>query len=190
METQTAERVMSNKDMDNKHLFKICMEGKWNRVVDIYEKDERAHTAKITRAGETALHVAVTDGQEDVVAQLVKLLQEKTKETLQIQNKRQNTALHYAASMGTLKMIEDIATAEPSLVSVRNVDGETPLFLAALHGRQEAFMALHYICHKGPGPPINYSNCRRNDGDTILHCAIAADNFGNILSFLLFFFYI
>ena len=169
-----------SKDMEknNKHPFQICMEGNWNEVVDIYKKERSAHTAIITRAGDIALHVAVSDGQEDVVSQLVEVVKEQTPEAFTIWNKRGNTALHFAASMGTVKMIQDIADVDASLVSVRNVDGETPIFLAAFHGRKEDFMVLHYICHKEPGTPINYSNCRRNDGDTILHRAIAADNFG------------
>ena len=123
--------------------------------------------------------MAVGDGQEDVVSQLVELVKEQTPEAFMIRNKRGNKALHFAASMGTLKMIEVIADADPSLASLRNVDGETPTFLAAFHGRKEAFMALHYICHIDPGDSgHSLFNCRRNDGDTILHCAIAADNVG------------
>ncbi|MED6155104.1 hypothetical protein PIB30_002314 [Stylosanthes scabra] len=161
---------------NTKQLFQICIEGRWDEVVEIYNKDKRAHTAKITRGGDSALHVAVTDGQEDVVSELVKLIVEENKEALRIQNKRKNTALHLAASMGTNNMVRVIAHADPSLVNVRNVDGETPLFLAACYGRKEAFMILHFVSQK-PGTPINYSNCRRNDGDTILHSTIAADSF-------------
>ncbi|XP_052111188.1 uncharacterized protein LOC107468075 [Arachis duranensis] len=156
-----------------KMLFEMCMEGRWKEVVEIYEKEKRAHTAKIKRGGESALHLAVTDGQEEVVLELVDLIMkaESKEEALRIQNKRSNTALHLAASMGTIRMVRVIAHADPELVNFRNVDGETPLFLAAFHGRKEAFMFLHYT-----GTP-NYYNCRRSDGDTILHSTIAADNF-------------
>ncbi|MED6155105.1 hypothetical protein PIB30_002315 [Stylosanthes scabra] len=162
---------------NTKQLFQICMEGRWDEVVEIYNKDKRTHTERITRSGgDSALHLAVTDGQEDVVSQLVELIVRENKEALRIQNKRKNTALHLAASMGTNNMVRVIAHADPSLVSVRNVDGETPLFLAAFHGRKEAFMILHFVSLQ-LGTPINYSNCRRNDGDTILHSTIASDNF-------------
>ncbi|XP_061342678.1 uncharacterized protein LOC133288872 [Gastrolobium bilobum] len=172
---------MSREDVENtnKLLFKICMEGEWNEVVDIYKKNKKAHEARITRSGDTALHVAVSDGQENVVEELVKLIcceQDEHRKALRIGNKRGNTALHYAASLGSVKMCHCIASKAPSLLSIRNVDGETPLFLAALHGRKEAFLSLHYHCHANPKTP-NYSICRRNDGDTILHCAIAGDYF-------------
>ncbi|MED6134976.1 hypothetical protein PIB30_041948, partial [Stylosanthes scabra] len=163
---------------NTKQLFQICMEGRWDEVVEIYNKDKRAHTAKITRGGDSALHVAVTDGQEDGVSELVEVIakEESKEEALRMQNKRKNTALHLAASMGTNNMVRVIAASDPWLVSVRNVDGETPLFLAATYGRKEAFMILHFVSHK-PGTPIDYSNCTRNDGDTILHSSIASDNF-------------
>ncbi|WVY93992.1 hypothetical protein V8G54_033080 [Vigna mungo] len=167
----------------SKHLFKLCMKGEWEEVVRTFEKDKKAHTAKITKTGDTALHVAVTDDQYDIVEKLVKLIcseteEGKRKEALGIQNKRKNTALHFAASMGSVEMCEYIASAEASLLSMRNVDGETPLFLAALHGRKEVFLFLHYFSNNNHPEPLDYySNCRRTDGDTILHAAIAGDYF-------------
>ncbi|KAL4274626.1 hypothetical protein AHAS_Ahas20G0026000 [Arachis hypogaea] len=169
-----------NKQENMKQLFQMCMEGRWKEVVEIYKIDKRVHTATMTRGGDSALHLAVTDGQEEVVSQLVDLILEDERskgEALRMQNKRENTALHLAASVGTISMVRVIADADPELVSFRNVDGETPLFLAAFHGRKEAFMILHYMLHKEPGTPINYSNCRRSSGDTILHSTIAAENF-------------
>ncbi|TKY71892.1 Ankyrin repeat domain-containing protein 6 [Spatholobus suberectus] len=166
----------------NKRLFKISMKGEWDEVVEMYKDNKKVHTARITRSGDTALHVAVTDGQDDVVRQLVKLIcseEDNGKEALRVQNERGNTALHFAASMGSVQTCECVASADASLLSVRNVDGETPLFLAALHGRKEAFLSLHYIHISQPDPKAAnyYSNCRRNDGDTILHSAIAGDYF-------------
>ncbi|KAG2395919.1 uncharacterized protein HKW66_Vig0067050 [Vigna angularis] len=162
----------------SKRLFKLCMHGEWTEVVATYEKDKKAQTAKITRTGDTALHVAVNDRQCDIVKKLVALIRDKEKgerEALRIKNERDNTALHFAASIGSRKMCEYIASDEASLLSMRNVDGETPLFLAALHGRKEAFLFLHY--RYTSDNTDRYSYCRRYDGDTILHSAIAGDYF-------------
>lgn len=164
----------------NKHLFKHCMKGEWRKVVERYKNDKNAHWAKITRAGDTALHVAVTDGQDKVVEELVEVIREE--QVLRIQNERGNTALHFAASTGSGRMCIALASKEPSLLGIRNCEGETPLFLAALNGRKEAFMALHYFWDKliKENPTIDYySNCRRSiDGETILHCAIAGEYLG------------
>ncbi|KOM53636.1 hypothetical protein LR48_Vigan09g229500 [Vigna angularis] len=167
----------------SKLLFKLCMKAEWEEVVRTFEKDKKAHTAKITKTGDSVLHVAVTDGQSDVVGKLVKLIcseteEGKRKEALGIQNKRKNTALHFAASMGSVEMCKYIASADASLLSMRNVDGETPLFLAALNGRKEVFLFLHYFSNNNHHPePLDYSNCRRTDSDSILHSAIAGDYF-------------
>ncbi|KAG5113735.1 hypothetical protein JHK82_037004 [Glycine max] len=169
------DRVSEDMENTSKRLFKLCMKGEWGKVVETYSKDKKVHTAKITRTGDTALHIAVIDGQYDVVRQLVRLIPE---EALRIQNERKNTALHLAASMGSVGMCECIASSEPSLLNMRNLDGETPLFLAALHGRKHVFLCLHHRSNNiHTKDPNYYSNCRRNDGDTILHSAIAGDYF-------------
>lgn len=173
---EQVDRVSEDIENASKRLFKLCMKGEWGKVVETYNKDKKVHTAKITRTGDTALHIAVIDGQYDVVRQLVRLIPE---EALRIQNERKNTALHLAASMGSVGMCECIASSEPSLLNMRNLDGETPLFLAALHGRKHVFLCLHYRSNNiHTKDPNYYSNCRRNDGDTILHSAIAGDYFG------------
>ena len=46
----------------------------WDDVVKIYEQDRRAHKIKLGKSGNTALHMAVASGQEDIVEQLVKLI--------------------------------------------------------------------------------------------------------------------
>ncbi|KAL2341032.1 hypothetical protein Fmac_008972 [Flemingia macrophylla] len=170
-------------DKTNKLLFNLCMDGKWDIIDLLYKSNKQAHTARITRTGDTALHVAVTGGQNDVVQKLVTAIisldDGGDRVGLGVKNERKNTALHFAASMGSVEMCDCIASADASLLSARNVDGETPLFLAALHGRKQHFLSLHrmHIPNNSPNPSDHYSNCRRNDGDTILHSAIAGDYF-------------
>lgn len=167
-----------------KKLFTSVMKKKWKEVVEVYGKDPMVQKEKITKSGETGLHIAVSDGKEEVVAKMVAsvctLSPEERKEALQTHNYRKNTALHLAASMGNVKMCRIIASAEPSTVDYRNVDGETPLFLAALYGRKQAFLWLHYIRNSDSISSPIYENCRRNNGDTILHCAIRGDYFGKL----------
>lgn len=164
-----------------KKVFGLAMSGKWKEVVEMYKEDSMVQKANITRSGDTGLHIAVSDGKEEVVAQMldsIRTLQPPhRKEALQTHNHRRNTALHLAAAMGNVKMCDMIASEEPSLVDCRNVDGETPLFLAALYGRKQAFLCLHYCRNPDTASPPYYPNCTRNCGDTILHCAIAGEYF-------------
>ncbi|KAB2616124.1 hypothetical protein D8674_022712 [Pyrus ussuriensis x Pyrus communis] len=84
-----------------KYLFKIIMKSQWKEVVQIYTHEHQAHKTRITMRGDTSLHVAVSNGQEEHVEKLVKLI---TIEELQTRNERVNTPLHLAASMGNVRM--------------------------------------------------------------------------------------
>ena len=158
-----------------KELFKTAMRGQWDDVVKIYSENETVHKAKLTSSGDTGLHIAVSDGNEEVVRKLVGYIsaQPDKKEVLQIKNEQGSTPLHIAASMGNVAMCECLAKVDKTLVGARNVDNETPFFLAALYGKKDAFLLLHQIC----GSKNGYEYSRRKDGDTILHCAIAGDYF-------------
>ncbi|KAJ7006178.1 hypothetical protein NC653_005511 [Populus alba x Populus x berolinensis] len=167
----------STADSMLKNLFKFAMSGQWKKVVETYRSNPTACKARITMSGDTALHIAVNDGQEDTVQDLVEIISEQSgtevKEVLEIANKRGNTPLHLAASMGNVKMCTCIARQDPSLVGVRNNDNETPFFSAALHGEKEAFLRLHSIC----GPEKGRLYYRGKDGETILHVTISREYF-------------
>ncbi|KAF7818357.1 serine/threonine-protein phosphatase 6 regulatory ankyrin repeat subunit B-like [Senna tora] len=178
--------VQSSAELENKKkkLFTFAMIWRWRDVIEMYKEDAGLHQAKITRSQNTALHIAVSDGNEEVVARMVDIVcthkHGNPIEALQTQNERKNTVLHIAASMGNLRMCDLIANVDPSLVDIRNVDGETPLFLAALHGKKQAFLLLHYIRNPPPHQPF-YANCRRN-GDLafqIIHLYGELVNFVN-----------
>ncbi|CAN6561253.1 unnamed protein product [Malus baccata var. baccata] len=168
------------KNMDTekmkKYLLKVAMQSKWEEVVRTYKFNKKARGAKITKSGDTALHIAVSDGQEEHVEELVKLI---TAEERKIQNERGNTPLHIAAWMGNVTMCSCLANGHPSLVTTFNVDNETPLFLAAVYGKKDAFLCMHhiYIPTLGDDHGKRYNYCRRSNGDTILHCAISGDYF-------------
>uniref|UniRef100_A0A6N2KM54 PGG domain-containing protein n=1 Tax=Salix viminalis TaxID=40686 RepID=A0A6N2KM54_SALVM len=158
-------------------LFKYAMSGQWEEVIEIYRHNPTAYKARATKSGDTALHIAVNDGQEDTVRALVEIISSQTNsgatEVLKIANKRGNTPLHLAASTGNIKMCSCIARKDPSLVGVCNHDSETPFFSAALHGKKDAFLLLHSICGVDKGR-LYY---RRKDGETILHVTISGEYF-------------
>ena len=83
--------------------------------------------------------------------------------------------------MGSKKICRSIIefdTAESAtLLCVRNDEGETPLFLAALHGHIDVFLYLHFKCHPGRE---HFNYCIRKNGDTILHCAISEEHYGEL----------
>eukprot|EP00261_Vitis_vinifera_P037127 XP_019078370.1 PREDICTED: uncharacterized protein LOC100262122 isoform X1 [Vitis vinifera] len=157
-----------------KELFDMVMKKEWTEVVKMYKQNLGIHTAKITSSGDTALHIAVSEGSVDMVEQLIKVLDSKgRKEALKIQNEHGNTPLHLAAAMGNRAMCKRIIEVDESLVDQRNEDSHTPLFLTALHGKKVAFVFLLKICEQRE--ITRYY--RGKSGETILHCAINGEYF-------------
>ncbi|GMY16830.1 ankyrin repeat and protein kinase domain-containing protein 1-like [Fagus crenata] len=68
----TIDQINPDPEMENvkKDLFKKAMKGEWEKVVEIYRTNPMAHKAKLTRSGDTALQIAVSDGQEKRVEEL------------------------------------------------------------------------------------------------------------------------
>ncbi|PON92523.1 Transmembrane protein [Trema orientale] len=155
-------------------LFAYAMKGQWDEVLQIYEKYPGAQKAKITKSEDTALHIAVSVGETDVAVELVGISHDGI---LEIENAKGNTALHIAAALGDLTVCTCLVSKNPYLIHMRNIYGETPLFLAALHGKRETFLYLH---------PLSKEEdlVRRNDGDNILHAAIAGDYFSLAMSII------
>ncbi|XP_030478806.2 uncharacterized protein LOC115695858 [Cannabis sativa] len=106
---------------------------------------------------------------------------------LGIQNEKGNTALHLAAAIGNVPMCISIMSSLDldqdyyrSLIEIKNEKGETPLFLAAKHGKKNAFLYLNSFLMMKSTSTQSKSNdacCRRDNGDTILHCAINGEFF-------------
>ncbi|KAH9680806.1 hypothetical protein KPL71_026695 [Citrus sinensis] len=135
--------------------------------------------AKITNSEDTALHIAVSDGRSDIVLKLVESMGQNASNVLKLQNEKGNTALHLAAALGNAAFVKIgslchcMALKDPKLVAARNKDSETPLFLAALHGKTDAFLCLHFFNQEMD----RTASCRKNNGDTILRSAIFAEHF-------------
>lgn len=113
MESSTKERK-ETMELENlkKFLFKNAMKGRWEKVVEKYGEDSRAREVKITKRGDTVLHVAVCDGQVGVVEELMRIISREEKKgsdeeeknnkkrVVGMANDRSDTALHIAATLG------------------------------------------------------------------------------------------
>nr|XP_023886038.1 uncharacterized protein LOC111998167 [Quercus suber]POE68900.1 serine/threonine-protein phosphatase 6 regulatory ankyrin repeat subunit c [Quercus suber] len=196
------------------NLYKASMGADWKEVVKIYaENFGFAQGIKINEFGDTALHLAISNGApEEIVKKLVDIVVEEDQSirgALEIENHQGNTPLHLAASMGSLESCIYIAKANRLLGSLRNREGETPLFLAAARGGTDIFFCLHSICFSEDVFPEDVfpenvfgkdeedemhdpsccrksrsrcrkslSCCRKRNGETILHCAIQREYWG------------
>ncbi|MED6183871.1 hypothetical protein PIB30_041877 [Stylosanthes scabra] len=90
--------------------MEAALENKWKEVVKMYESNPGAHTATFTEANNTALHLAVDLNREEVVKMLVDAVIEYEK-----------------------KEDGEFPASEEAL-RVRNINGDTPLHIAASRG--------------------------------------------------------
>ncbi|RWR75626.1 serine/threonine-protein phosphatase 6 regulatory ankyrin repeat subunit B-like protein [Cinnamomum micranthum f. kanehirae] len=159
-------------------VFKDVMNGNWEAVLNTYKKNvNNIQTASITSSKETVLHIAISDNRSDMSKKLLEIVVDG-KMIKEMRNDRGNNPLHLAASLGQADMCELMVNRDLELIMSRNMEGETPLFLAALHGRKEAFYTLHYKWSSNKGPHEDFSHCKRNDGNSILHVVILGEYFG------------
>ena len=108
-----------------------------------------------------------------------------------IKNNEGKTPLHVAASANRISICILLITSFDSCQSlgVHNNVGESPLFLAAFHGHRELFLCLYLFFLLGNSNTDLESidpSYSRNDGETILHCAIRWEYFGEHFFLTLF----
>jgi len=156
-------------------LFNYAMKGQWREVLEAYKNNHRALEAKVTKAEDTVLHIAVYVGQTNFLTTLLENINQNVSlAILNIPNSKGNTPLHLAAELGNVDICNTIAKRDPNLIFCQNFEGETPLFLAAIHGSKDAFFCLHaHLQNKH-----DYSPCIKTNGDTILHSTISNEYFG------------
>ncbi|KAK4421818.1 hypothetical protein Salat_2132400 [Sesamum alatum] len=173
------------KEITLDYLFQLTMKKRWDEVVHVYREHSWAQSAKVTNSEETALHVAVSSYQlsesispyESFITEMINCIpKQNVFDILSIQNDKGNTPLHLAAAVGWVAICECIAAKDHRLISIRNLNNETPLFMAAHHGKLDAFLCLHEMFTKEQ-EELDDSLCRRKDGNTILHSAIAGEYF-------------
>ncbi|XP_050266286.1 uncharacterized protein LOC126709950 [Quercus robur] len=157
-----------------KSLYPSAVKGQWGDVLDICHNEMFLTTVPITNSLDTVFHLATSDDRDDIFEQLLQLLPQESlriASALRRKNKKGNNLLHIAASVGSVSLCRCIIGISKSMINTYNNEGESPLFVAALHGHKDAFLYLHSEC----GPKEHY--CIRRNGDTILHCVIAEEHY-------------
>ena len=117
-------------------LYNQIIFGEWQIVVESYRKNYNLfRNHKLNKLGETAVHLAVSHGPENIVEDHVQIISQQgsIEEVLTKKNYQGNNPVHLAAATGSLRKCICIAEAHPSLGNERNQMGESPLFLAAFH---------------------------------------------------------
>ncbi|KAL4178533.1 hypothetical protein AMTRI_Chr13g115530 [Amborella trichopoda] len=151
-------------------VYRAATKGNWRIIDKSFKEEPNYQNAPIWPSGATILHLVA---QCDQAKTLVKVLEVATEDALSSKNDHGNTILHEAAIVGSIEMAKAVCRKKQCLVTARNHCGETPVFLAAIHGRKDVFWYLAVELQMLG----QMSDCclRRNDGATVLHAAMLGE---------------
>ena len=167
----------------NKELYAALMKGDTNKVIHLCRNIYKGPLHALTIHHDTVLHMATYSKQSYLVMELLNLVHENYGDELTYQNDVGNTMLHEAATsdrivMGAIEMLR----RSPSLLSMTNKRGETPIFRAARYGKNQMYHFLDVEMHKVIQSEADLRIFHfREDKTSILHISILMEHYGNTL---------
>ncbi|XP_022774066.1 uncharacterized protein LOC111316347 [Durio zibethinus] len=132
---------------------------------------------KITLKGDTALHVAVLAGKDEIVMELVRRMDE---DDLELINDMGETAFSIATINESTEMVRAMVEKNPNLPRVKNSHGALPVVVASLFSAKGMVRYLYSITPKEILKPENEDR----SGATLLNSLIADGIFDLALSLL------
>ena len=112
-------------------LYQAVMKGDLQTINKIKHQSSSWLEQKITKGGETALHIAAAAKHIEVVQVLVNTM---SYDALVLRNKVGNTALCFAAVSGVVENAKAMVDKNGALPNIRGNQGMTPLYMAVLLG--------------------------------------------------------
>ncbi|XP_057536764.1 ankyrin repeat-containing protein ITN1-like isoform X2 [Amaranthus tricolor] len=112
-------------------LYQAVMKGDLQTINTIKHQSSSWLEQKITKGGETALHIAAAAKHIEVVQVLVNTM---SYDALVLRNKVGNTALCFAAVSGVVENAKAMVDKNGALPNIRGNQGMTPLYMAVLLG--------------------------------------------------------
>ncbi|KAJ6918551.1 hypothetical protein NC651_012718 [Populus alba x Populus x berolinensis] len=137
-------------------LYRAVDNGDLEATMEFLIEHPDGLTASLSADGDTALHVAVLAGHREIVAELVDRLEP---EDLKIRNKKNATALNYAAIGGITRIAEDLVARNGDLLKLPNQNGLIPVVVASLYGHKGMVRYLYSVSPKEElSPATNNKN--------------------------------
>ncbi|XP_062001154.1 uncharacterized protein LOC133718343 isoform X2 [Rosa rugosa] len=121
-------------------LHNAAQRGDWKAARRIIKKYESILRARITKGGQTVLHISAGARHVRFVKKLLKLLDDHD---LAIQDLKGNTAFTYAVAAGSRRVAEMMILKNPSLPTIRGGQGMSTLYTAAAFGRGDIAWLLY-----------------------------------------------
>ncbi|MCL7032507.1 hypothetical protein MKW94_012987 [Papaver nudicaule] len=183
-------------------VMREALRGEWNAIINFYNlqqvevvepsscnnidiEDENSNVLVSNVTGDTILHLCAQCRRTDVMRQLLRVMP-GAEALLLVTNRKGNTVLHEAARTGIVEMAKLILEKEsdgggdPKLISVPNLNGETPIYWAAMYGHKDMLLFLNTTATSREITSTSASTSMvgpltmRTDGSTILHAAVLA----------------
>ncbi|KAI3889013.1 hypothetical protein MKX03_012446 [Papaver bracteatum] len=178
-------------------LLRAALRGEWNSIIRFYtlhqvsnidiEDDNNRNVLVSPVSGDTILHICALCRRTDIMKQLLSILPAE-KRLLSVPNRKGNTVLHEASRTGIVEMAKLILNKEINggdqvLISVRNLNGETPIYWAAMYGHRDMLLFLNAtassieIIRSTSTSTADDPLITRTDGSTILHAVVLAESY-------------
>ncbi|CAK9138518.1 unnamed protein product [Ilex paraguariensis] len=132
-------------------LYKLTLDGNWKLAKPFFLGDPDAIRAKITAAGDTALHIAAGTGK--AIHFLEELLKLGNVSDLHLLNGNGDTALSVAAMVGNTPAAKLFLMRDPQLALIVNKDGRLPITEAARFGHKKMVLLLLRFIEDGMMEP-------------------------------------
>ncbi|XP_057468197.1 uncharacterized protein LOC130757479 [Actinidia eriantha] len=129
-------------------LVKAALEGNWRSAEKFFEQHQEAFRVPITKALDTALHIAVGTGK--ALHFVKKLVQAMPLEALELCDYNGFTVLHTAASVGNTAAAMFLVEKRPELLHIPCNCQRFPIHVAAMQGRKETLWYLLSVTTNNP----------------------------------------
>ncbi|GJX77331.1 ankyrin repeat-containing protein [Tanacetum coccineum] len=134
-------------------LLNATMEGSWWKAKAILKNHKDAATKVISNNGDTMLHLAVKEGKNYFVNQLLNFIKDESKiqKLLKHRNSEGNTALCTAAIVDNKQAAELLVNKSNEVLNVSEYRSNKPLALAFISGQISTFLYLLGVTRDGQG---------------------------------------
>ncbi|KAG5547053.1 hypothetical protein RHGRI_012924 [Rhododendron griersonianum] len=153
-------------------LLKATLRGDWKTAENFFQRDKSALTGPIKETGDTALHIAVLVGKENIHF-VEKLVEQMPVEALTSTNFSGQTPLHVAAAIGNTKAAAILAGKHPPLLYIFAAGAvkALPIHYAAMLARRDTLLYLLEVT-RDDRVAVNETSCAE-----FIDCLIAANFF-------------
>ncbi|XP_021750389.1 ankyrin repeat-containing protein ITN1-like [Chenopodium quinoa] len=147
-QSQKQEEKITKEDLlhNGVPLYQAALDGDWEKAEMIFKVDNKWMTAKITKHGDTALHIAAAAMHLDFVKKLARRMHDNNVD-LTSTNIHNNTAFCNAAASGNVEIAEVMVGYNEELPNIRGAGKKklTPLHMAIVYGKREMVKYLKKV---------------------------------------------